>query len=75
MASAMTALRTPANTKGGDAAAELARPLQNLKKCRYCNYEHGDEFDLRFHEEMHKEFCEEKRRLRAEAAIIRSDTP
>ena len=75
MASTMTALRTSATTKGGDAAAELAPPLlQNLKKCRYCNYEHWDEFDLRFHEEMHKEYCEEKRRSRAEAAIIRSDT-
>ena len=74
MASTITALRTPANTRGRDSTAELARPLQILKKCRYCNYEHWDEFDLRFHEEMHKEYCEEKRRLRAEAVIIQSDT-
>jgi hypothetical protein len=48
------------NAKGEDAAAEIARPLQDRKKCKYCNYEHRDDFDLRFHEEMHKECCEEK---------------
>ncbi len=57
----MTPSSSAANTKGEDAAAEIARPLQDLKKCKYCNYEHWDEFDLRFHEEMHKEYCEEKR--------------
>jgi hypothetical protein len=48
------------NAKGEDAAAEIARTLQDRKKCKYCNYEHRDDFDLRFHEEMHKECCEEK---------------
>jgi hypothetical protein len=42
------------------ATAEIARPSQDLKKCRYCNYEHWDDFDLKLHEEMHKEYCEEK---------------
>ncbi|MGH9924464.1 MAG: hypothetical protein ACRD5B_03720, partial [Nitrososphaeraceae archaeon] len=61
----MTLTMTPSsssavNTKGEDAAAEIARPLQYLKKCRYCNYEYRDDFDLKFHEEMHKEYCEEK---------------
>jgi hypothetical protein len=59
MASTMTAAAAT-NSKGEDAAGEIARPLQDLKKCRYCNYEHWDEFDFRFHEEMHKEYCEEK---------------
>jgi predicted ATPase with chaperone activity len=49
-----------ANAKGEDAAAEIAQPLQYLKKCRYCNHEHWDDFDLKSHEEMHKEYCEEK---------------
>ena len=49
-----------ANAKGEDAATEIAETLQDYKKCGYCNYEHWDEFDLRFHEEMHKEYCEEK---------------
>jgi predicted transcriptional regulator len=50
-----------AYTKGEDAAAaEIARPLQNLKKCRYCDFEHFDDFDLKFHEEMHKQYYEEK---------------
>jgi hypothetical protein len=48
------------NAKGENAAAEIERPLQYLKKCRYCNYEHWDNFDLKFHEEMHTEYCEEK---------------
>lgn len=62
----MTLTMTPsssssaANAKGEDAAAEIARPPQYPKKCRYCNYEHRDDFDLKFHEEMHKEYCEEK---------------
>lgn len=57
----MTLTMTPpppsssSNAKGEDAAAEIARPLQYLKKCRYCNYEHWDDFDLKSHEEMHKE--------------------
>ena len=50
----------PTNAKEEDAAAEIARPLQYPKKCRYCNYEHWDDFNLKFHEEMHKEYCEEK---------------
>ena len=62
----MTLTMTPSssssssNAKGEDAAAEIARPPQYLKKCRYCNYEHWDDFDLKSHEEMHKEYCEEK---------------
>lgn len=60
MALTMTASST-ANAKREDAASEIARHLQDLKKCRYCNYEHWDDFDLRFHEEMHDEYCEEKR--------------
>jgi hypothetical protein len=60
MALTMTA-STAANTKGEDAASEIARHLQDLKKCKYCNYEHWDDFDLRFHEEMHDEYCKEKR--------------
>jgi hypothetical protein len=58
MASTMTT--SAKNSKGEEAAAEIERPLQHLKKCRYCNYEHWDNFDLKFHEEMHKEYCEEK---------------
>jgi uncharacterized protein YeaO (DUF488 family) len=69
MALTMTTALTAANTKGEN-AAEIARPLQNLKKCKYCNYQHWDDFDLRFHEEMHKEYCEEKRRLIAKASRI-----
>ncbi|MDQ3847974.1 MAG: hypothetical protein M3261_03350 [Thermoproteota archaeon] len=53
-------------------AEEIARPLQNLIKCRYCNYKHWDEIDLRFHEEMHKEYCEEKRFM-TKASRIRND--
>lgn len=60
----MTITMTPssleASTKGEVAVTEIARPLQELKKCKYCNYEHRDDFDLKFHEEMHKEYCEEK---------------
>jgi hypothetical protein len=48
------------NTEGQDGAKERAHIPWELKKCKYCNYEHWDEFDLRFHEEMHKEYCEEK---------------
>ena len=61
MALTMMASSSTVNTKGEYAASEIARPLQDLKKCKYCNYEHWDDFDLRFHEEMHKEYCEEKR--------------
>ena len=64
---------TTANAKEKDAAAEIARPLQDLKKCKYCNYEHWDEFDLRFHEEMHKEYCEEKRSNRKNVVIRNND--
>ena len=56
----MTPLSSAVNVKGEDVATEIRRPLQDLKKCRYCNYEHLDDFDLKFHEEMHKEYCEEK---------------
>jgi hypothetical protein len=56
----MASIMTTKNSKGEEAAAEIERPLQHLKKCRYCNYEHWDNFDLKFHEEMHKEYCEEK---------------
>ena len=38
----------------------LTRP----QKCKYCNYEHWDEFDLKFHEEMHKEYFEDKEIIR-----------
>ena len=58
---ALTMTASAAYAKGEDATAEIARPLQDFKKCKYCNYEHWDNFDLRFHEEMHKEYCEEKR--------------
>jgi predicted transcriptional regulator len=47
-----------ANTKR--AGMEIARTLQDLKKYKYCNYEQCDDFDLKFHQEMHKEYCEEK---------------
>ena len=48
-------------TKEEDATAEIAQPLQDLKKrCRYCSFEYFDDFDLKFHEEMHKQNCEEK---------------
>ncbi len=68
----MTLTMTPssssaANAKGEDAAAESAQPLQYLKKCRCCNYEHRDDFYLKFHEEMHKEYCEEKEIKRQKA--------
>ena len=56
----MTPSSSAVNAKGEDATTEIRRPLQDLKKCRYCNYEHWDDFDLKFHEEMHKEYCEEK---------------
>src|SRR5688500_7045328 len=55
-----------ANAKGGDASVEIAPPSQDTKKCRYCNYEHLDILDLRFHEEMHKGHCEEKEVMRHE---------
>ena len=48
-----------ANAKGQDAINETAHTLHELKKCKYCNYKHWDELDLRFHQEMHKEYCEE----------------
>jgi hypothetical protein len=56
----MTQSSSVANAKGEDAATKIAQSSQDLKKCRYCNYEHWDDFDLKFHEEMHKEYCEEK---------------
>ncbi|MDQ3839580.1 MAG: hypothetical protein M3297_09965, partial [Thermoproteota archaeon] len=50
-----------AYTKEEDATAEIARPLQDLKKrCRYCGFEHFDDFDLKFHEDIHKQNWEEK---------------
>jgi predicted transcriptional regulator len=55
-----------ANAKGGDAFVEIAPPSQDAKKCRYCNYEHLDIVDLRFHEEMHKGHCKEKEVMRHE---------
>jgi predicted RNase H-like nuclease (RuvC/YqgF family) len=60
----MASIMTTKNSKGEEAAAEIERPLQHLKKCRYCNYEHWDDLDLKFHEEMHKEYCEEKEIMR-----------
>src|ERR671918_2284703 len=57
---ALTMTASTAKAKGEDGIVEIARPLQGLKKCKYCNYEHWDDFDLKFHEEMHKEYCEEK---------------
>lgn len=55
---AAAAASSAANTKG--AGMEIPRPFQDLKKCKYCNYEHWDDFDLKVHEETHKEYCEEK---------------
>jgi predicted transcriptional regulator len=55
-----------ANAKGGHASVEIALPSQDTKKCRYCNYEHLDILDLRFHEEMHKGHCEAKEVMRHE---------
>ena len=60
----MTPSSSAANSKGEDAAEEIVRPLQYLKKCRYCNYEHWDDFDLKFHEELHKEYHEEEDELK-----------
>ena len=60
----MTPSSSAANSKGEDAAEEIVRPLQYLKKCRYCNYEHWDDFDLKFHEELHKEYREEEDELK-----------
>jgi hypothetical protein len=57
---AITMKASTTNARGEDVAAEIARPLQDLKKCKYCNYEHWDDLNLRVHEEMHKEYCEEK---------------
>ena len=60
----MTAIMVPSsslsasNTKG--TRMEIARSLQDLKKCKYCNYEHWDDFDLKRHEEMHKGYCVEE---------------
>jgi hypothetical protein len=62
----MTITTTPSasslasDTKGEDMTVEIVRPLQDFKKCKYCNYEHWDDFDLKSHEEMHKEYCEDK---------------
>ena len=50
-----------AYTQDEDAAAEIAQPLQDVKKrCRYCSFEHFDDFDLKFHQDMHKQNWEEK---------------
>ncbi len=75
----MTITMTPsssseaASSKREDMTAEIARPLQDRKKCKYCNYEHRDDFDLKFHEEMHEEYCEEKeveRQMRREYEMM-----
>jgi hypothetical protein len=51
----------PASHTRREYAAEIARPLQHPKKCRYCNYEQFDDFDLKFHEEMYKQYYEQNR--------------
>jgi predicted transcriptional regulator len=59
----MTVVMAPSSSSAANtkrAGMEIARALQDLKKCKYCNYEHWDDFDLKFHQEMHKEYCEEK---------------
>jgi hypothetical protein len=57
----LTMWKAAANAKGEeDAAAKTVQTVQDRKKCKYCNYEHWDDFDLKFHEEQHKEYCEEK---------------
>jgi hypothetical protein len=58
---ALTLTASSAANPKRKAASEIARHLQDLKKCKYCNYEHWDDFDLRFHEEMHDEYCKAKR--------------
>jgi predicted transcriptional regulator len=47
-------------TKEQDAAEEIERSLQNVKKCRYCDFEYLHDFDLKFHEERHRQYYEEK---------------
>ncbi len=56
----LTMIPSSSNSKTEGAVNETAHILGDLKKCKYCNYQHWDEFDLRFHQEMHKEYCEEK---------------
>jgi hypothetical protein len=58
---ALTIVRAAANTNEKNAAAEKEQSFRNVRKCTYCKYQHWDEFALKFHEEMHKEYCEEKR--------------
>jgi hypothetical protein len=39
----------------------MCDPYNTCEKCRDCNYENWDDFDLRFHEEQsHKEYCREE---------------
>ncbi|MDQ3836921.1 MAG: hypothetical protein M3270_08315 [Thermoproteota archaeon] len=56
----LTITKSASNTKGEVSAIKVGQPQQDFKKCKYCDYEHWDDFNLRFHEEMHKEYCEEK---------------
>jgi hypothetical protein len=58
---ALTIVRAAANTNEKNAAAEKEQSFRNVRKCKYCKYQHWEEFALKFHEEMHKEYCEEKR--------------
>ena len=55
-----------ANSKGENAPVDIVQPSQDLKKCKYCNYEDQDAFDLRFHEEVHKGYFEDKESTRHE---------
>jgi hypothetical protein len=57
----LTIRKSAAKEKGEeDAAAKTVQTVQERKKCKYCNYEHWDDVDLKFHEEQHKEYCQEK---------------
>src|SRR3712207_194320 len=56
----MTSSSLFAAHSGKDEAAKVAPQSQDARKCKYCNYEHRDEFDLRSHQQMHRAYCEEK---------------
>ena len=56
----MTSSSLFAAHSGKDEAAKVASMSQDARKCKYCNYEHRDEFDLRSHQQMHRAYCEEK---------------
>ena len=58
---ALTIVAAAANANEKNAAAEYEQTVRIVRKCKYRKYQHWDEFDLKFHEEMHKEYCEEKR--------------